>query len=1059
MLRGILSLMNVVEGEEKPVLLLLGKGFFMGIFLATYKIVATTLFLSDQELVDQLPEALFISGILGVISTSIYAWLQKRLRFRGLITFSFIAIFLFIAVVRVAFSYYEDQQRIIYAMFVMLGPITAVMILGFWGVFIRLFDLGQSKRIISRIDTGQIVAVILSTYAISLLTGIVADLSNFLIVGEISLVISLIFVIVIISTYKLTSYHHSKKKRPPETKLRNLVRNPYVVALAFFIFFSMMANTFMDFSFFNVTHNQYEDPKQLASFLAVFEGSVMVIIFLLQSFVNDALIRTFGLKTPILILPFLLLAFTIFAIFSGHIFGYEIASPQFIWFFLFITLSNLFTKTLREATENPIFKLFFMPLDKNIRFDAQARIEGTFLELSRAIGGGLILLFGSLSSFKLIHYSWFLILIVIGWIYMAYKIYAQYRNELEKILEPAGDDNGVRRGLSTIKHRVIEKIKVLLISQPLCESVMNSMILARLAPVTFIDQLSFLREKVKNENDKMCLKVIGDGAPLISYRHDSASDNSPISDKPDQASMLSIINSGTQEERIALALKIGDLGQESSLILNDFINDTDIEVVKAAVFSCGEIKEMQMLPNLIDFLHNPQLRNVASEALMEYGIVALPVIDTLFYNMDQDVDLQLRILKMYGKMGERAIETGENGDAIVSELIDILWKKLNHPNRKIVSESLTALGKCEFTANQAQSHVLRDIIESDIENLVWDFKAIVTLKEEHSSKFDGIIEAIREDINRSYNHIYLLLLMFFNKKSIQLVRENIESGTTENFSYALELLDVLFEEFDKPKELKEKIIPLLDNINDLDRLRRLYRYYPHIDISYKEIVRQIISRDLNYTNRWTKVCAIDFISSEKVFNNYQLEIKANLFNTDELIAEVAANTIFNNDEKAFMASLSRLDKRSQDHLKNIIVGQRYVGSLNLRPHMKFEMIKFLKKLSLFKKLDFATITNLVEFAEEVFFEAEMIVHHQAWDDQCIHILYEGELKLVDQDDRELASFRTGDLIGECHNHKVKCEACSFVSAEEVILLKFDQNRFYEFTTSDYEIADRLIEIS
>ena len=69
MIKALLSILNVVEGEEKPVLLLLGYGFFMGIFLATYKIVATTLFLN--QLSDHIREAFFVSGILGVVPVSI----------------------------------------------------------------------------------------------------------------------------------------------------------------------------------------------------------------------------------------------------------------------------------------------------------------------------------------------------------------------------------------------------------------------------------------------------------------------------------------------------------------------------------------------------------------------------------------------------------------------------------------------------------------------------------------------------------------------------------------------------------------------------------------------------------------------------------------------------------------------------------------------------------------------------------------------------------------------------------------------------------------------------
>ena len=60
MLKALLSIINVEEGEERPALLMLGYGFFMGVFLATYKVVAETLFLKTMS--EDLQEAFFISG-------------------------------------------------------------------------------------------------------------------------------------------------------------------------------------------------------------------------------------------------------------------------------------------------------------------------------------------------------------------------------------------------------------------------------------------------------------------------------------------------------------------------------------------------------------------------------------------------------------------------------------------------------------------------------------------------------------------------------------------------------------------------------------------------------------------------------------------------------------------------------------------------------------------------------------------------------------------------------------------------------------------------------------
>ena len=77
MLKSFIAFLGGEPGEEKPILLLLGIGFFMGIFLATYQIGSESLFLS--KLGEQyLDVAFFTAGGLGIVSTLFYIFLQKK---------------------------------------------------------------------------------------------------------------------------------------------------------------------------------------------------------------------------------------------------------------------------------------------------------------------------------------------------------------------------------------------------------------------------------------------------------------------------------------------------------------------------------------------------------------------------------------------------------------------------------------------------------------------------------------------------------------------------------------------------------------------------------------------------------------------------------------------------------------------------------------------------------------------------------------------------------------------------------------------------------------------
>ena len=106
MLQAFLKFLGGEDGEEKEMWLLLGKGFFMGIFLASYQIGSETLFL--QVLGEKyLDVAFFTAGALGIVFTGLFVTLQKRVNYSSLVVTNVFLIFLFIAAIRLAFEFYS----------------------------------------------------------------------------------------------------------------------------------------------------------------------------------------------------------------------------------------------------------------------------------------------------------------------------------------------------------------------------------------------------------------------------------------------------------------------------------------------------------------------------------------------------------------------------------------------------------------------------------------------------------------------------------------------------------------------------------------------------------------------------------------------------------------------------------------------------------------------------------------------------------------------------------------------------------------------------------------
>ena len=138
------------------------------------------------------------------------------------------------------------------------------------------------------------------------------------------------------------------------------------------------------FSFLNIINVQWETEAEKASFLANFEATVVIFSFLFQTFVTDWIIENYGLKTSLLINPFLALILAGGAVFVGFIMGFA-PGPEvnLIWFFLAIAASKLFIDSLKDALDGPSFKLYFLPINPKIKFDVSTKIEGFVTALGR----------------------------------------------------------------------------------------------------------------------------------------------------------------------------------------------------------------------------------------------------------------------------------------------------------------------------------------------------------------------------------------------------------------------------------------------------------------------------------------------------------------------------------------------------------------------------------------------------------------------------------------------------------------------------------------------------
>src|SRR5258708_28285150 len=112
----------------------------------------------------------------------------------------------------------------------------------------------------------------------------------------------------------------------------------------------------------------------------------------------------------------------------------------------------------------------------------------------------------------------------------------------------------------------------------------------------------------------------------------------------------------------------------------------------------------------------------------------------------------IRIVQIIGKIG------GQRGK-------DLLWNKIDYPDKVVVSKVLLAMGASGFKAGISQISRIKFAIENDIGDITWNLGAIAEIGNEGFAKH--VKEAVRSEIASDIDHVYMLMAMLYDTRSIQ----------------------------------------------------------------------------------------------------------------------------------------------------------------------------------------------------------------------------------------------------------------------------------------------------
>ncbi len=906
------ALLGIESGEKSMVSMLLTQSFFLGIFFGAFDITAHSLLLSifDEKM---LARGYIFSGIAGIILISLYSWFQSKMQFRNfsIINLSVVtALTFFIWSALILFP----AKWMIFILFIMLGPLNIMAMLGFLGTADRLFTINQGKKMFRFVDAGLIIGIIIISCAIPVLLSLKFQLNNILLVSASSVFVAAIIQIRIGMRFRLneSDHKHYPEKNEEKKYLFTVIReDPYVRIISLFAAFSVLAAFFVQYLFMAVTREQYPAAEDMARFLGFFTGSTMIFILFFKLVVFEYILHNYGLRTCLIFSPILVAVFTAIAIAMGLAIGYTPESISgFLIFFILIAFSKLFSKPLKISLESPSFKVIYLTIDERVKLKLQSGIFGTITEIATFLSGLILTFLGVFSFIKLIHFSLVLFILTIILVFIAYRLYMAYRNTIKKETEKKGQDGSEN---------------IILTEPEILKNKFSGYIHFRTNYFSLISGDYTVLDNIRN---KWYLEKIIDQAHLKKDINllpvlKKTAFNSGLDETVRQHSLEAVeilekysTSFNSEDEKINEAKKMlaGTRRPQTTLILR-LLRDNSIESKRLAIYMIGKFKLSDLLSDVCACLSIPGLEIDASAVLHTFGKDAEDELFRVYFITSGNANTSKTILRLLGKTGTK-------------ESIAFLFSRLGSNSRQLKEVAINCLIDCGFKPSEEDKVFLHQLTSDVIGLITWTLSVKICLKR---SNDNFLLEEVNKEITRWKIFLFNILSITYNPDTITKIRKSLESETLESVNFAHEMISIVINDAIKPK-----LISLLDAAPDEDKIKNLFRFFPGEIPRHKKLPEDIINCDYNFISLWTKACTLRSIS--RIDNDDMAEsVIALLFSPEGIIHEESANLIARSSHELYRSASQRVPDSTKKRLDKIINGPFEKNEL------LFEKVQFLSK--------------------------------------------------------------------------------------------------------------------
>ncbi|NOZ34878.1 MAG: MFS transporter [Chlorobi bacterium] len=1003
----LINTFGLKSEELNKFLLLFFHSFFVGLFIAFYFVQANSVFIKNYGS-EHLPYAYITAGLAGYIISTLYSWLQQKIKSRNLFVSALIFMLIISLFARLSLNFI-DSKYLSFFVFIWAWPFISLVGIESGGLALRLLNLVQVKRLFGMINMGGVIASILGYLIIPVLSKFIGTSYNLLFISAGSLIVA---VLILLKIYKKFPEQKGKEKVAKEkvdTSFKKLIKDKYFRLIFITAIISMTAIYITDFGFLSAIKVQektlFVKEGSVASFIALVFAGLKIGELLISYFSSRILVR-YGVKLGLIVLPLSLTLIVFISLISGFTIG-----TVSILFLILMTLNKSMERIMRRGLDDPSFNILYQPLPASLQLAVQSKV-GVVMQFAIAIAGalllGLNLILNLGDGFSLEYYPVFFLPLLILWVFTARKLYLAYKDKLREILKELTsqrqketskykygtevlskkfkkfNDDVVRLSVTILAEtnpNIFEPYATSLLKKN--DELINKAILKSI-DATWRDRiLKQIKTQFKDTEDAEIKRCYNQAVSLLTF-----DDIEKLTEKK----LLGLLNSDKPGDEILIVkylVKHPDTKGIENIVLK-LLKSNDKIIVNSAIRLAAGIKSKKLIEKLTQFLKSSEYYHVSTAALLDIGDKTLSHLDTMYDKTDNE-NIKLKIIEIYAKMGSGTAKS-------------LIVKKINDSSRKIQISVIWALYYCKYQAIEAERDLIKEKIFFVIDNLLKIFVSISDIKEEKNTL--KLFLALDQERETNYELLFNLLSFLHEPRVINLIKKNIIG---KNTIYALELIDNFIE-----PDLKPYIIPIFDDLSTPQRIKKLSKYFPQQKMTFNERLKWLITLDYNKISTWAVAKTLEMtervhrskskneISKEehtyddinpwttentnkilKQIRRSELpdEVFLCLFHPDELIYTTAAKIIYNENPQKCFDYLSRM----------IPVKQELVQTLSEDGTLLEDKVKLLRRYQLFFSIPDYLLVDLARIVKVHNLKADEKISLESGEEERILILIRGEL--------------------------------------------------------------------